>query len=135
MHSLRSLRTLARLSDPLSRHPPQPSTPRLLSSLRYQRPFSLFVHRRPHLAPSTPPAAPVASKIPNPIVTPLDLLPKISSHPSLAGIQVRNGPRATYDPSHRVRKRRHGFLARLRSRTGRKILKRRRARGRICLSH
>ena len=65
----------------------------------------------------------------------LDLLPKISAHPALAGIQVRNGPRDTYDPSHRVRKRRHGFLARLRSRTGRKILKRRKAKGRSTLSH
>lgn len=65
----------------------------------------------------------------------LDLLPKISVHPALAGIQVRNGPRDTYDPSHRVRKRRHGFLSRLRTRNGRKLLKRRRAKGRTSLSH
>ena len=65
----------------------------------------------------------------------LDLLPKISVHPALAGTQVRNGPRDTYDPSHRVRKRRHGFLSRLRTRNGRKLLKRRRAKGRTTLSH
>ncbi|PGH15856.1 ribosomal protein L34 [Polytolypa hystricis UAMH7299] len=44
------------------------------------------------------------------------------------------GPRDTYNPSRRVQKRRHGFLARLRSRTGRKMLMRRRARGRKTLS-
>ncbi len=66
---------------------------------------------------------------------PLDLLPKISTHPALAGIQVRNGPRNTYDPSHRVRKRRHGFLARKKSRTGRAILVRRRVKKRSTLSH
>ncbi|KAF7592875.1 hypothetical protein BBP40_012287 [Aspergillus hancockii] len=44
------------------------------------------------------------------------------------------GKRATYNPSRRVQKRRHGFLARLRSRGGRKILLRRKARGRKTLS-
>ncbi|KAJ7647454.1 ribosomal protein L34-domain-containing protein [Roridomyces roridus] len=40
-----------------------------------------------------------------------------------------------YQPSQRVRKRRHGFLARKRSAGGRKILARRRAKGRKYLSH
>ncbi|PWY93651.1 hypothetical protein BO94DRAFT_532580 [Aspergillus sclerotioniger CBS 115572] len=44
------------------------------------------------------------------------------------------GKRATYNPSRRVQKRRHGFLARLRSRGGRKIIMRRRAKGRKSLS-
>ncbi|OOF97859.1 hypothetical protein ASPCADRAFT_128051 [Aspergillus carbonarius ITEM 5010] len=44
------------------------------------------------------------------------------------------GKRATYNPSRRVQKRRHGFLARLRSRGGRKILMRRKAKGRKSLS-
>ncbi|KAF8532512.1 ribosomal protein L34, partial [Gautieria morchelliformis] len=50
--------------------------------------------------------------------------------------QARFKARGTeYQPSQRVRKRRHGFLARLRSRTGKKILARRRAKGRKYLSH
>ncbi|KAG5290142.1 60S ribosomal protein L34 [Histoplasma ohiense] len=42
--------------------------------------------------------------------------------------------RDTYNPSRRVQKRRHGFLARLKSHSGRKILARRRAKGRKYLS-
>lgn len=63
------------------------------------------------------------------------LAPRISASPVLRALQVRNGPRDTYDPSHRVRKRRAGFLARNRSRTGRAILKRRQLKGRKTLSH
>ncbi|BAE59317.1 unnamed protein product [Aspergillus oryzae RIB40] len=44
------------------------------------------------------------------------------------------GKRATYNPSRRVQKRRHGFLARVRSRGGRMIILRRRAKGRKSLS-
>lgn len=44
------------------------------------------------------------------------------------------GKRTTYNPSRRVQKRRHGFLARLRTRAGRKILKNRKAKGRKYLS-
>ncbi|PYH93750.1 hypothetical protein BO71DRAFT_399472 [Aspergillus ellipticus CBS 707.79] len=44
------------------------------------------------------------------------------------------GKRNTYNPSRRVQKRRHGFLARLRTRGGRNILMRRRAKGRKTLS-
>lgn len=40
-----------------------------------------------------------------------------------------------YQPSQRKRKRKHGFLARLRSRTGKKILIRRRAKGKTAISH
>ncbi|RAK86684.1 hypothetical protein BO79DRAFT_288941 [Aspergillus costaricaensis CBS 115574] len=66
----------------------------------------------------------------------------LSTNNSFANQQTRSfsasaslgGKRDTYNPSRRVQKRRHGFLARLRSRGGRKILLRRRARGRKSLS-
>jgi large subunit ribosomal protein L34 len=40
----------------------------------------------------------------------------------------------TFQPSNLVRKRRHGFRARMRTRSGRKIINARRAKGRKCLS-
>lgn len=63
------------------------------------------------------------------------LASRISASPALQALQVRNGPRDTFDPSHRVRKRRAGFLTRNGCRTGRAILKRRRLKGRKNLSH
>ncbi|PYH77240.1 hypothetical protein BO82DRAFT_294317 [Aspergillus uvarum CBS 121591] len=44
------------------------------------------------------------------------------------------GKRSTYNPSRRVQKRRHGFLSRVKTRTGRMIIQRRKARGRKNLS-
>jgi ribosomal protein L34 len=55
--------------------------------------------------------------------------------PTLDLNQVRFAPRNTYkDPTWRVRKRRHGFLAKIGSRTGRIVIKRRKAKGRKNLS-
>ncbi|OTA85212.1 hypothetical protein M434DRAFT_400232 [Hypoxylon sp. CO27-5] len=69
----------------------------------------------------------------------LDLMPKtsITSHPSLGfGAQVRFGPRPTMARTSRlVRKRRHGFLSRVRTHNGRKTLQRRKEKKRSTLSN
>ncbi|KAL3450660.1 ribosomal protein L34-domain-containing protein [Aspergillus insuetus] len=66
----------------------------------------------------------------------------LSQLPSTGAQQMRSfsastslaGKRDTYNPSRRVQKRRHGFLARVKTRTGRAIIARRRAKGRKNLS-
>ncbi|KAI0438547.1 hypothetical protein F4803DRAFT_534664 [Xylaria telfairii] len=68
----------------------------------------------------------------------LDIVPKsaITAHPALAGPQqIRCGPRPTMARSSRlVRKRRHGFLSRLRTRNGRRTLQHRKDKKRHVLS-
>ncbi|KAK3185717.1 hypothetical protein K4F52_005582 [Lecanicillium sp. MT-2017a] len=102
------------------------------------------------LSPLRPSLSPSAIRRPNVLTsfTPLpstmtaageaataDVVPRgaVSSHPALAGVasQMRCGPRNTMNGHTRlVQKRRHGWLCRMRSRTGRKILRRRRLKGR-----
>jgi large subunit ribosomal protein L34 len=82
---------------------------------------------RPTAIPSTAVRA-IAADIPTTTAFTVQL-------PALSLLQVRGAKRDTYDPSHRVRKRRHGFLSRLRSKNGRNTLKRRKLRGRNTLSH
>jgi large subunit ribosomal protein L34 len=80
-------------------------------------------------APGAPATAPTCSS------DTLDIMGKISASAAFAGTQIRCGPRDTYNPSHIVRKRRHGFLSRLRTKKGRKLLMRRLVKGRTNLSH
>lgn len=62
------------------------------------------------------------------------LLPASVSAPGNL-LQSRGPKRDTFDPSHFVRKRRHGFLSRVRTRNGRNLLKRRRSKRRSTLAH
>ncbi|KAL7270624.1 hypothetical protein RUND412_006667 [Rhizina undulata] len=99
------------------------------------RSLGTFLHR-----PTIFPASPAGLSIPTTTPTSMTgitatIAPRISDHPALRALQVRNGPRNTFDPSHRVRKRRYGFLARRKTRTGRMILMRRREKGRKSLTH
>ena len=156
MNAFRCVQPLARSSTPTPATTLlRPSIPRLQSIKQYvysplftasnlidnvpssSRAFSLLAPRRP-IIPTTPNTFLPSSALPTTSILSaetLDLLPKISSHPGLLATQIRCGPRNTFNPSHFVRKRRHGFLARLRSRTGRKVLMRRKLKGRKQLSH
>ncbi|KAI0533466.1 hypothetical protein GGR58DRAFT_486676 [Xylaria digitata] len=68
----------------------------------------------------------------------LDVVPTsfITAHPALAGPQqIRCGPRPTMARTSRlVRKRRHGFLSRIRTRNGQKTLQRRKDKKRSVMS-
>ncbi|CAD0026616.1 unnamed protein product [Aureobasidium pullulans] len=83
--------------------------------------------RRPTL-----PTAPTSTLSLN---TTLELPTLPASSTTLTLLQARGPKRDTFDPSHRVRKRRSGFLARIRSRNGRNLVKRRRLKKRSTLSH
>lgn len=53
---------------------------------------------------------------------------------SFSATAFLSAKRRTYNPSRKVQKRRHGFLARLRTRGGRKVLANRRLKGRKALT-
>ncbi|CAD6441924.1 4f01a07c-1842-4fe6-85ae-3fd20964f555 [Sclerotinia trifoliorum] len=103
------------------------------SSMLVKRTFTSITPLRPTLFPGA--FKPTSSVIIASEAASLDLLPKISTHPALSTTQVRCGPRNTFSPSHFVRKRRHGFLSRIKTRKGRATLQRRKSKRRSTLSH
>lgn len=130
-HTHRRTTTVPLLHPNAHIHPS--NTPRTLqSSLRA---FSILSSRRPMLFPPSTLSAPGPSSQLGCSSETLDLVGKISAHPGLGSMQIRCGPRDTYNPSHLVRKRRHGFLSRIRTKKGRKTLMRRVKKGRWNLSH
>ncbi|PLN83038.1 ribosomal protein L34-domain-containing protein [Aspergillus taichungensis] len=101
------------------------STPlRTLSTIHTPQQSVLSAIRRPSAfsSPSLPPSPRLPSTL------------SLLQTRSFSASATLAGKRATYNPSRRVQKRRHGFLARLRSRGGRMIIQRRRAKGRKSLS-
>ncbi|TRX96220.1 hypothetical protein FHL15_002944 [Xylaria flabelliformis] len=127
----------------------------VIQTLATKRTFSSLPHLRPSIvAPNGNVFRPcnsgntLLSRLPPTITLPagitnapegvLDIVPKsaITAHPALAGPQqIRCGPRPTMARTSRlVRKRRHGFLSRIRTRNGRKTLQHRKDKKRTYLS-
>ncbi|KAF9957240.1 hypothetical protein BGZ72_002021 [Mortierella alpina] len=105
--------------------------------------FAAFTSLRTKLAPVARTQLTAISAAPSPAVA---LMPSTSSvFSALTGFRlpsVFGSSQARfvsygreYQPSQRVRKRRHGFLARMKSRGGRKIIQNRLLKGRKYLSH
>ncbi|KAF2710450.1 hypothetical protein K504DRAFT_262373 [Pleomassaria siparia CBS 279.74] len=142
MNAFRCLRLAARFTT--AKTPLRPSISHQISSSQQpsvSRYLTLLAPRRPILPTTT---FQPSSLAPSDLVASttesgarLDLIPQssISAHPGFQSLQIRCGPRDTYNPSHIVRKRRHGFLARLKSKKGRKLIMRRIKKGRWNLSH
>ncbi|BCS29087.1 mitochondrial 54S ribosomal protein bL34m [Aspergillus puulaauensis] len=102
-----------------------------LSRASQSRPFSF--------ATSTiVPTRPTLSTLPSQSQQPQSLAPVTSAitqqSRSFSASSSLAGRRTTYNPSRRVQKRRHGFLSRLRTKSGRKIIARRRDKGRKSMS-
>ncbi|KKF96179.1 CAAX prenyl protease 1 [Ceratocystis platani] len=104
-----------------------------------RRAFSVLSPLRPGLQIRSSPIAAFSPKPAAGATTAVaDVVPTeaISASPALAMMQIRCGPRNTLNSNSRLkRKRRLGFLARKRSQTGRKILERRLAKGRMRLTN
>ncbi|OLN86970.1 50S ribosomal protein L34 [Colletotrichum chlorophyti] len=113
---------------------PNTQSARAVTQTLSQRTFSSLPSLRPSITPltsafsrpSTTPFTPTATDA-------ADVVPQsaITEHPALGAMQIRCGPRNTMNRNTRlIQKRRHGFLSRMKSKDGRKIIARRRAKGR-----
>ncbi|KAJ7132902.1 ribosomal protein L34-domain-containing protein [Mycena crocata] len=113
-----------------------PRIPRtLLQVLTHPPRLSSLVGPRPCLAGTV--LQNTHLRLSRPHFFPLFVPPVWTPSPVLASLQQIRFAKLghEYQPSQRVRKRRHGFLARKKSQGGRNILARRRAKGRKFLSH
>ncbi|KLO05310.1 hypothetical protein SCHPADRAFT_730839 [Schizopora paradoxa] len=116
--------------------PANAARPGLLSVRPLPTPhFSSFILRAPQTSPTTSPGS--FTDIQNTQSLPRLLVPSLFSSVQANTLgQVRFAARGTeYQPSQRKRKRKFGFLARQRSKAGRRILSRRLSKGRRYLSH
>ncbi|KAJ3499189.1 hypothetical protein NLG97_g545 [Lecanicillium saksenae] len=121
------MQALARVARPVLKGTALPI--RTFTTLSPIRP-SIYANaiRRPSALTSFTPTPSATSAVAADVVAPS----AISAHPALAGgaSQVRCGPRNTMNGATRlVQKRRHGYVSRMRSRTGRAIIRRRRQKG------
>ncbi|WYZ38558.1 hypothetical protein EsH8_III_000472 [Colletotrichum jinshuiense] len=116
----------------LSRPTIQPA--RLVAQTLSQRTFSSLPSLRPSITPLTSAfRRPTATPFTPSTVDAADVVPQsaITQHPAMSAMQLRCGPRNTMNRNTRlIQKRRHGFLSRMKSKDGRKIVARRRAKGR-----
>ncbi|KDB23740.1 ribosomal protein L34 [Trichophyton interdigitale MR816] len=105
------------------------NTTRSFSALSVSRP-TLAAPQRNSIVSQIPSSASILRT--NPISSPLATSPTTArGFSSTASLGVK---RDTYNPSRRVQKRRHGFLARVKSRGGRGVLARRRSKNRKYMS-
>lgn len=88
---------------------------------RPQSPFSASLSPSASRRPSALQSQPPSERLP-------------SQSRSFSATAFLSAKRRTYNPSRKVQKRRHGFLARLRTRGGRKVLANRRLKGRKALT-